>query len=111
MSKAFTPPKNGVIMESMTESKAWKIRRESHKKNLELEVRQMEAHAHKGHAIPNVGGEEVGSWSEAQDLARSKGLNAESYQKMVDAEKSSKNMARVDEKKYREAVERQRRGG
>ena len=39
---------------------------------------------------PNVDGERVDSWAEAKKLAGSKGLNADSYEPMVQKEKSDK---------------------
>jgi len=36
---------------------------------------------------PNVGGEETGTWSEAQKLAASKGKNTDSYEPLVQKEK------------------------
>lgn len=37
--------------------------------------------------VPNVGGEEVESWSEAQSMAASKGKDASSYEPLVQKEK------------------------
>lgn len=39
---------------------------------------------------PNVDGERVGSWAEAQSLAKSKGKNTESYAPKVAAEQAAK---------------------
>ena len=39
---------------------------------------------------PNVNGERVDSWSDAQKLAASKGKNTESYSPMIQAEKKRK---------------------
>jgi len=40
------------------------------------------------HLVPNVGGEETGSWKEAQRLAASQGKNAQSYEPKVRREKA-----------------------
>lgn len=48
-------------------------------------VREREANIH---LAPNVAGERVDTWSEAQKLARSKGLDSSSYDPLVRKEKS-----------------------
>jgi putative FmdB family regulatory protein len=40
--------------------------------------------------VPNVGGERVDSWKEAQKLAASKGLRAETYEPLVYKERGGK---------------------
>ena len=40
-----------------------------------------------GSLAPNVDGERVDSWSDAQKLAKSKGKSAESYEPLVQKEK------------------------
>jgi putative FmdB family regulatory protein len=40
--------------------------------------------------VPNVGGERVDSWDDAQKLARDKGKNADSYAPMVRKEQAAK---------------------
>jgi len=40
--------------------------------------------------VPNVGGEQVDSWSDAQKLAKSKGKKAETYTKQVRKEQATR---------------------
>jgi putative FmdB family regulatory protein len=69
-----------------------KIHRESSirlKRNAEKASRtreRQEAHP-QIRLMPNVAGEQVDTWSEAQRLAKSKGLNADSYDKLIKKEK------------------------
>lgn len=69
----------------------WREKRNRLKKREELGRRQQERY---GHAIPkptpNVQGERCNSWSDAQKLAKSKGLNTESYTPMIEKEKKDK---------------------
>lgn len=41
------------------------------------------------HLVPNVGGEEVGSWLEAKHLAASKGKDTTGYDQMIRKEKAA----------------------
>ena len=71
--------KNGRISRQM----AHKNRR------LDRKTNEMKQDAPVVTLAPNVDGERVGSWSEAQKLAASKGKNAASYTDMVRKEKAS----------------------
>jgi putative FmdB family regulatory protein len=51
---------------------------------------QMKREAPTVSLAPNVNGEQVGSWSDAQKLASSKGLNAESYTAKIREEKAKR---------------------
>ena len=73
--------------------KSIKINRQMKKKN-ERVRRRMEARMKDDTSmptlVPNVGGEEVDTWSEAKKLAASKGQETSSYDKYVRAEKEAK---------------------
>jgi hypothetical protein len=58
------------------------------KKNERLKVKQSEKarEAPEYRLVPNVNGEEVGSWREAAKYAKSKGLATEAYQAMAENE-------------------------
>lgn len=68
--------------------KANLINNQMRKKNERLDAKQNEQKrdAPVARLRPNVGGEEVGSWSEASKLASDRGLDSSSYQPMVAAE-------------------------
>jgi hypothetical protein len=72
--------------------KANKIKGQMAEKNRRLDARQAERKRDsQGVTLaPNVDGERVGSWSEAQKLAASKGKNVESYTPKVRAEQSKR---------------------
>ena len=61
-------------------------------KNRRLDAKQneMKRDAPSVSLAPNVDGERVGSWAEAQKLAASKGKDASTYESVVRKEKSSK---------------------
>jgi putative FmdB family regulatory protein len=72
-------------------SKALKINRQMAAKNRRLAKRQ-EERKRDGPGVklaPNVGGERVDSWTEAQKLAQSKGLDSESYEPLVSKENAA----------------------
>ena len=61
-------------------------------KNRHLDAKQdeMKRDAPAVTLVPNVAGERVGSWAEAQSLASSKGKDASTYTDVVRKEKASK---------------------
>lgn len=67
-----------------------RIKQQMEEKNRKLESRQgeMKRDAPSVTLAPNVDGERVDSWSEAQKLAGSKGKNTDSYNALVQKEKS-----------------------
>jgi len=66
-----------------------KIKQQMAEKNSKLEMRQneMKRDAPSVTLAPNVDGERVDSWADAQKLAASKGKNADSYNTLVQKEK------------------------
>lgn len=73
-------------------SKNGRVARQMAEKNRKLDARQ---EARKRDApvttlAPNVDGERVGSWAEAQSLAKSKGKDASSYDSKVRTEQAAK---------------------
>lgn len=69
-------------------SKAYRIKEQGLKRR-EVMTKRMETRIKDqplATLVPNVGGEETGSWSEARKLAASKGKDSSSYQSMVDKE-------------------------
>ena len=67
-----------------------RIRGQMAEKNRRLDVKQNERKRDQPHVklAPNVGGERVDSWSDAQKLAKSQGKNTASYDQLVRKEKS-----------------------
>ena len=75
-------------------SKNLRIKKQMREKNQLLNEKQKERQFYDRGKIPtlapNVNGERVDSWSDAQKLAKDKGLNTSSYDKMVHKEKVDK---------------------
>jgi putative FmdB family regulatory protein len=65
--------------------KAIKVRGQMAEKNRQLEIKQKERHA-PIKLVPNVGGEKVGSWSEARKIAKGLGKESSSYDALVQKE-------------------------
>lgn len=73
-------------------SKNGRVQRQMSEKNAKLGKKQDER-KREGPSIslvPNVDGEKVGSWSDAQKLAKSKGKRTESYEPLVRKEQAPK---------------------
>lgn len=63
-----------------------RIAKQMRKKNERLDAKQKERRRFDKSMpklVPNVGGEEVGSWSEAKKLAKDKGKNTSSYDTVI----------------------------
>lgn len=70
-----------------------RIKAQMRKKNEKLDARQNEMRNDTnvgGRLTPNVDGERVDSWSEAQKLAKSKGKETASYEPLIQKEKKGK---------------------
>lgn len=67
-----------------------RVKQQMQEKNNKLEMRQneMKRDAPAVTLAPNVDGERVDSWADAQKLAKSKGKNAESYSALVQKEQT-----------------------
>jgi len=68
-----------------------KVKNQMREKNRRLDAKQneMKRDAPSVTLAPNVGGERVGSWSEAAKLAKSKGKDTSGYHKLARQEKKS----------------------
>jgi len=85
MNKKFVPSAGGFILKGYAPTKDWKETRYRRKRNEELKLKNM---GNKGPKLrPNIAGLEQDSWSDAQKLAKEAGMNADSYQPLVDKEK------------------------
>jgi len=93
----------GFIIKGESPSKVNKEMGVRRKKNANLGVRQLERYGTGPRVAPNVGGEEVGSWTEAAKLAKDKGLNADSYQPMIEKEKKISKVSGIDDTKWKKA--------
>lgn len=68
-------------------SKNLRVKRQMAEKNRRLDQKTRDHVGSLGPMRPNVGGEEVGSWKEAQKLAVSQGKDSSSYEPLVQKEK------------------------
>jgi len=88
--RIFKPCVNHVFKGDGWSTKNERIKRQMKAKNNKLDHRQYEMKNDTnvgGRLAPNVDGERVDSWSEAQSLAKSKGKDTTSYETMVAKEK------------------------
>jgi predicted nucleic acid-binding Zn ribbon protein len=90
--KLFKPCTNHVFKGDGWSTKNERIKKQMRKKNEKLDARQneMKKDAPSVTLAPNVDGERVDSWSDAQKLAKSKGKSTESYEPLIAKEKASK---------------------
>lgn len=91
--KVFKPCTNHVFRGDGWSTKNERIKNQMRKKNEKLDNRQYEMKKDTnvgGRLAPNVNGERVDSWSDAQKLAKSQGKNTSSYDKLVANEKKGK---------------------
>jgi putative FmdB family regulatory protein len=93
VAKKVIPSSVGVIFKGDDwVSKANRVNGQMAKKNRKLDARQAERKRDGAGVslVPNVGGESVRTWSDAQKLAASKGKNAASYAPKVREEQSKR---------------------
>ncbi len=90
--KLFKPTRNFILKGDGWTGKNMRIKQQMREKNKKLDARtsEMKRDAPNVSLAPNVDGERVDSWSEAQKLAKSKGKSTESYETHIAKEKESK---------------------
>lgn len=90
--RMWKPTTNFILKGDGWAGKNSRIANQMREKNKKLDARQneMKRDAPSVTLAPNVDGERVDSWSDAQKLAKSKGKNTESYNTLVAKEKASK---------------------
>lgn len=108
MSRDFAPSLLGHVRGS-TPSKAYRESRVRMKRNAELGVRQIERYGSGSTLVPNVGGQEVGTWADAAKLAKSEGKDVAKFEKMAEQEKNRQNSRGLDEAKWKKAKEELKR--
>lgn len=83
--KIFQPTKNFILKGDGWAGKNHRISQQMRAKNKKLDARtaEMKRDAPNVTLAPNVDGERVGSWSEAQKLAKSKGKETSSYEPLI----------------------------
>ena len=88
--KLWKPTTNMIFKGDGWSTKNERVKRQMRAKNAKLDQRQYEMKRDTnvgGRLAPNVDGERVDSWSDAQKLAKSKGKNTESYAPLIAKEK------------------------
>lgn len=90
--KIFKPTTNFILKGDGWAGKNHRIKNQMREKNKKLDARQneMKRDAPSVTLAPNVDGERVDSWSDAQKLAKSKGKDTKSYESLIAKEKASK---------------------
>ena len=91
LNKLLTSP-NVVFKGGGWSTKNDRIKRQMREKNKKLTAKQneMKRDAPNVDLAPNVDGQRVDSWSDAQKLAKSKGKDTNSYEPLITKEKSKK---------------------
>ena len=88
----------GSFVKGPTVGKYYKEDRLRRKKNAELDVKQFERYGGQNKLVPNVNGEEVGTWQEASKIVKDKGVRSlKKFDKFLTEEKNSQNSERVNE--------------
>lgn len=105
MVRIFTINRTGFIIRGEAPSKVIKEQRYRQKHNADLSVRQVERYGTGPKPVPNVRGEEVGSWSEAKKLAKDKGLNTASYDQVIAKEKSTSKISGINDVSWKKVKE------
>lgn len=105
MARLFTLNPSGFIIKGGTEAINWKEKRYRMKKNEELGMKQIERYGTGPKLKPNIAGVEQESWSDAAKLAKEAGMNAESYQPMIEKEKKTSKISGIDDAKWKKAKE------
>lgn len=91
--RVWKPCTNMIFKGDGWSTKNERIKAQMRKKNEKLDARQNEMRNDTnvgGRLAPNVDGERVDSWSEAQKLAKSKGKETASYEPLIQKEKKGK---------------------
>jgi len=101
MERQISLSAGGFILGS-SESMAWKEKRIRHKRNADLEVKQIDRWGSGPKLQPNVAGMEVDSWSDAAKLAKEAGMSDDSYKGHIEKEKSTGESG-VDDRKWKAA--------
>ena len=105
MIKIFTINRTGFIIKGEAPSKVNREQTHRRKRNADLGMRQIERYGSGPVAVPNVGGTEVGSWTEAAKLAKDKGLNSASYEPLINKEKKISKVSNINDSAWKKAKE------
>lgn len=103
--RLISPNSNSFIFKQWTEAMAWKSKRDHHKKEKDLAVKQIERYGSGNRLQPNVAGMQVDSWSDAKQLAKEAGMNADSYEPHIQKEKNISKASGIDDRKWKAAKE------
>jgi putative FmdB family regulatory protein len=95
----------GFVVKGDSPTKLWKESRLRHKKNADLEVKQIDRYGSGPKLQPNVAGQETESWTDAQKLAKEAGIDTTTYNKHVTDEKSVSSKSNIDDRKWKKAKE------
>lgn len=93
----------GFVIKGESPSKVNKEMGIRRHKNADLGVRQLERYGSGPQIVPNVGGEEVSSWSDAAKLAKDKGLRTETYEPLINKTKVISKSSGMDDSKWKKA--------
>ena len=93
------------FIQGFTPGKAMKESVRQRKKNAEMSLRQIERYGSGNNLIPNVGGKEFGSWSEAAKAAKSEGKKDSTYERVIQSEKVTSKVSGVNDSAWKKAKE------
>ncbi len=103
MDQIFTINRTGFIIKGEAPSKVIKEQGYRRKHNADLGVRQLERYGSGPKNVPNVGGIETESWTDAAKLAKECGMNADTYKPMIEKEKTISKVSNIDDKAWKAA--------
>lgn len=100
---------SGSFMKATTVGKYQKEERYRKKQRAKREIRQYERYGKLGNLVPNVAGQEVSSWKEAEALAKDRGVkDTSSFEPLKRKEENSKNSQGLDEQRIKKLKDKAR---
>jgi putative FmdB family regulatory protein len=97
---------SGAYVKGTTVGKYYKEDRLRRRKNAEMAVKQFERYGGQNKLVPNVNGEEVETWKDAEKIAKGEGVvNTRKFSKFINEEKASQNSAHVNEVRLKKLKE------
>ena len=105
MDKVFTADSVMGHVRGSTPGKAYKESKIRRKRHAEMGVKQIERHGGKTRLVPNVNGEETGTWREAALLAKDAGKDTTGFKAQAVTEKDTQNSSGINEKNWKKAKE------
>lgn len=108
MERIISDNRAGFSIKGDTPTKLYKEKRLRHRKNADLEVRQIDRWGSGPKLAPNVAGQRTETWAEATALAKEAGIDTKTYEAYAEQEKHMSSGG-IDDRKWAAAKENQRK--